>query len=84
MQNPSFIFTHDTLSSSSSNHHGFGLIEVVVAMSLIAGAYLGVLECYERLFLRYGQLQVQAAELQQQQNQSEAKVQNPQQKQVRP
>ncbi|MDP3622183.1 MAG: hypothetical protein Q8R65_09735 [Polynucleobacter sp.] len=73
---------------SGPNDHGFGLIEVVLAMSLIAGAYLGVLECYQRLFLRYGQLQAQMTQLHQQQNQHEMKSrsspQNHHRKQARP
>jgi prepilin-type N-terminal cleavage/methylation domain-containing protein len=42
---------------------GFGLIEVVVAMALIAGTYIGVVEAYQRVLLRYGQIEVRRAEL---------------------
>ena len=42
---------------------GFGLIEVVVAMALIAGAYIGVVEAYQRILLRYEQIEVQRIEL---------------------
>ncbi len=42
---------------------GFGLIEVVVAMVLIAGTYIGVVEAYQRVLLRYGQIEVKRTEL---------------------
>jgi prepilin-type N-terminal cleavage/methylation domain-containing protein len=42
---------------------GFGLIEVLVAMALIAGAYIGVVEAYQRTLLRYGQIEAQRTEL---------------------
>ena len=42
---------------------GFGLIEVVVAMALIAGTYISVVEVYHRVLLRYGQIEVRRAEL---------------------
>lgn len=58
---------------SGTSDYGFSLIEVVLAMSLIAGPYLGVLESYQRLFMRYGQLQAQTTQLHQQQNQYEMK-----------
>ena len=50
---------------------GFGLIEVVVAMALIAGAYIGVVEAYQRTLLRYGQIEVQRTELNRTQDQHE-------------
>jgi prepilin-type N-terminal cleavage/methylation domain-containing protein len=50
---------------------GFGLIEVVVAMALISGAYIGVAEAYQRLLLRYGQVEVQRTELNRTQDQHE-------------
>jgi prepilin-type N-terminal cleavage/methylation domain-containing protein len=50
---------------------GFGLIEVVVAMVLIAGAYIGVVEAYQRTLLRYGQIEVQRTELNRTQDQHE-------------
>ena len=50
---------------------GFGLIEVVVAMALIAGAYIGVVEAYQRMLLRYGQIEVQRTELNRTQDQHE-------------
>jgi prepilin-type N-terminal cleavage/methylation domain-containing protein len=34
---------------------GFGLIEVVVAMALIAGAYISVVEAYQRVLMQYRQ-----------------------------
>ena len=42
---------------------GFGLIEVVVAMALIAGTYISVVEAYQRVLLRYGQIEVKRTEL---------------------
>ena len=50
---------------------GIGLIEVVVAMALIAGAYIGVVETYQRTLLRYGQIEVQRTELNRAQDQHE-------------
>ena len=50
---------------------GFGLIEVVVAMALIAGAYIGVVEAYQRMLLRYGQIEVQRTQLNRTQDQHE-------------
>ena len=50
---------------------GFGLIEVVVAMALIAGAYIGVAEVYQRMLLRYGQIEAQRTELSRTQDQHE-------------
>jgi len=50
---------------------GFGLIEVVVAIALIAGAYIGVLETYQRVLLRFGQIEVQRTELNRAQDQHE-------------
>ena len=42
---------------------GFGLIEVVVAMALIAGTYIAVVEAYQRVLLRYGQIEAQRSQL---------------------
>jgi prepilin-type N-terminal cleavage/methylation domain-containing protein len=42
---------------------GFGLIEVVVAMVLIAGTYISVVEAYQRVLLHYGQIEVRRTEL---------------------
>ena len=50
---------------------GIGLIEVVVAMALIAGAYIGVVEAYQRILLRYGQIEVKRIELNRTQDQNE-------------
>ena len=50
---------------------GFGLIEVVVAMVLIAGAYIGVVDAYQRVRLHYGQIEAQRAQLNQAQDQHE-------------
>ena len=50
---------------------GFGLIEVVVVMALIAGTYISVVEAYQRVLLRFGQIEVQRTELNQAQDQHE-------------
>jgi prepilin-type N-terminal cleavage/methylation domain-containing protein len=50
---------------------GFGLIEVVVAMALIAGAYIGVVDTYQRVRLHYGQIEAQRAQINQAQDQHE-------------
>ena len=50
---------------------GFGLIEVVVAMALIAGTYISVMEVYQRVLLRYGQIEVKRTELNRAQDQHE-------------
>ena len=50
---------------------GFGLIEVVVAMVLIAGTYISVVEAYQRVLLRYGQIEVKRTELNRAQDQHE-------------
>jgi len=42
---------------------GFGLIEVVVAMALIAVTYIGVVEAYQRVLLHYGQIEAQRTQL---------------------
>ena len=42
---------------------GFGLIEVVVAMALIAGTFIAVVEVYQRVLLHYGQIEVKRADL---------------------
>ena len=65
---PSTQRSHTTRSPAD---RGFGLIEVVVAMALIAGAYIGVVEAYQRTLLRYGQIEVQRTELNRTQDQHE-------------
>ena len=50
---------------------GFGLIEIVVAMALIAGAYIGVVEAYQRVLMQYRQIEVQRTELHRAQDQHE-------------
>jgi Tfp pilus assembly protein PilE len=49
---------------------GFGLIEVV-AMALIAGAYIGVVEAYQRVLMQYRQIEAQRTELHRAQDQHE-------------
>jgi prepilin-type N-terminal cleavage/methylation domain-containing protein len=56
---------------SLAGDRGFGLIEVVVAMALIAGTYISVVEAYQRVLLRYGQIEVKRAELNRAQDQHE-------------
>jgi prepilin-type N-terminal cleavage/methylation domain-containing protein len=50
---------------------GFGLIELVVAMALIAGTYITVVEAYQRVLLRYGQIEAQRTQLNRAQNEHE-------------
>jgi prepilin-type N-terminal cleavage/methylation domain-containing protein len=65
------------LPSSKSNaaylagDRGFGLIEVVVAMALIAGTYIAVVEAYQRMLLHYGQIEAQRTKLNRTQDQHE-------------
>ena len=40
-------------------------------MALIAGAYIGVAEAYQRMLLRYGQIEAQRTELSRTQDQYE-------------
>ena len=51
--------------------HGFGLIEVVVAMALIAGTYISVVEAYQRVLLHYGQIEAQRTQLNRAQDEHE-------------
>ena len=50
---------------------GFGLIEVVAAMALIAGTYIAVVEAYQRVLLHYGQIEAQRTQLNRTQDQHE-------------
>jgi prepilin-type N-terminal cleavage/methylation domain-containing protein len=50
---------------------GFGLIEVVVAMALIVGTYITVVEAYQRVLLRYGQIEAQRTQLNRAQDEHE-------------
>jgi len=50
---------------------GFGLIEVVVAMALIAGTYITVVEAYQRVLLHYGQIEAQRTQLNRAQDEHE-------------
>ena len=50
---------------------GFGLIEVLVAMALIAGTYIAVVEAYQRMLLHYGQIEAQRTQLNRTQDQHE-------------
>jgi prepilin-type N-terminal cleavage/methylation domain-containing protein len=50
---------------------GFGLIEVVVAMALIAGTYIAVVEAYQRVLLHYGQIEAQRTQLNRAQDEHE-------------
>jgi prepilin-type N-terminal cleavage/methylation domain-containing protein len=67
MQKPQASRLHPSIPKPYAAHlagdRGFGLIEVVVAMALIAGAYIGVAEAYQRVLLRYGQIEVKRADL---------------------
>ncbi len=50
---------------------GFGLIEVVVAMALIASTYISVVEAYQRVLLHYGQIEAQRTQLNRAQDEHE-------------
>jgi prepilin-type N-terminal cleavage/methylation domain-containing protein len=65
---PSIVKFH---TAHLSGERGFGLIEVVVAMALIAGAYIGVVEVYQRVLMQYGQIEAQRTELNRAQDQHE-------------
>jgi prepilin-type N-terminal cleavage/methylation domain-containing protein len=54
-----------------ASDRGFGLIEVVVAMALIAGTYITVVEAYQRVLLHYGQIEVQRTQLNRAQDEHE-------------
>ena len=46
-------------------------MEVLVAMVLIAGTYITVVEAYQRVLLRYGQIEAQRSALTRAQDQHE-------------
>ena len=58
-------------SAYLASHRGFGLIEVVVAMALIAGAYIAVIEAYQRVLLHYGHIEAQRTQLNRAQDEHE-------------
>lgn len=57
---PSIPKSHTTYLAGD---RGFGMIEVVVAMVLIAGTYISVTEAYQRVLLRYWQIEVKRVDL---------------------
>jgi len=67
MQKPPSSQLRPSLPKSHATYlardRGFGLIEVVVAMALIAGTYITVVEAYQRVLLRYGQIEAQRSQL---------------------
>ena len=67
MQKPQKSRLHPSLPKFHAAHlsgeRGFGLIEVVVAMALIAGTYISVVEAYQRVLLHYGQIEAQRTQL---------------------
>jgi prepilin-type N-terminal cleavage/methylation domain-containing protein len=65
---PSIVKFH---TAHHSGERGFGLIEVVVAMALIAGTYISVVEAYQRVLLHYGKIEAQRTELNRAQDQHE-------------
>ena len=65
---PSIRKSHKTPIASD---RGFGLIEVVVAMALIAGTYISLVDAYQRVLLHYGQIELRRTELNQAQDQHE-------------
>jgi prepilin-type N-terminal cleavage/methylation domain-containing protein len=58
-------------SAYLAGDRGFGLIEVVVAMALIAGTYIAVVEAYQRVLLHYGQIEAQRTEINRAQDEHE-------------
>jgi len=46
-----------------ASDRGFGLIEVVVAMALIAGTYISLVDAYQQVLLQYGQIELRRTEL---------------------
>ena len=66
---------HPSISKSHTAYladdRGFGLIEVLVAMALIAGTYIGVVDAYQQVRLHYGQIEAQRTQLNQAQDQHE-------------
>jgi prepilin-type N-terminal cleavage/methylation domain-containing protein len=75
MQKPQASQLHPSIPKSHTAYlageSGFGLIEVVVAMVLIAGTYISVVEAYQRVLLRYGQIEVKRTDLNRAQDQHE-------------
>ena len=75
MQKPQASRLHLSVPQSYSAYlagdRGFGLIEVVVAMALIAGTYIAVVEAYQRVLLHYGQIEAQRTEINRAQDEHE-------------
>ena len=75
MQKPQASQLHPTLPKSRlaclAGDRGFGLIEVVVAMALIAGAYIAVVEAYQRVLLHYEKIEAQRTQLNRTQDEHE-------------
>ena len=65
---PSLRKSHTAYLASD---RGFGLIEVVVAMALIAGTYIAVVEAYQRVLLHYGQIEALRTQLNRAQDEHE-------------
>jgi prepilin-type N-terminal cleavage/methylation domain-containing protein len=75
MQKPQKSRLHPSLpkfhTTYLSGERGFGLIEVVVAMALIAGTYISVVEAYQRVLLHYGKIEAQRTQLNRAQDEHE-------------
>ena len=75
MQKPQASQLHPTLPKSRlaclAGDRGFGLIEVVLAMALIAGAYIAVVEAYQRVLLHYEKIEAQRTQLNRAQDEHE-------------
>ena len=75
MQNPQPSRLRHSMRKSHitfrAGDRGFGLIEVVVAMALIAGTYIAVVEAYQRVLLHYGQIEAQRTQLNRAQDEHE-------------
>jgi prepilin-type N-terminal cleavage/methylation domain-containing protein len=52
-----------SLKARLADDRGFGMIEVVVAMALITGTYISAVEAYQRVLLRYWQIEVKRVDL---------------------
>jgi prepilin-type N-terminal cleavage/methylation domain-containing protein len=65
---PSIVKFH---AAHLGGERGFGMIEVVVAMALIVGTYISSVEAYQRVLLRFGQIEVQRTQLNRAQDQHE-------------
>jgi len=57
------VFEKNSQSASCPQDRGFVLLEVMVAMSLVAGTLLASVNIYQSIWMRYQQLHTQKIEL---------------------